>query len=160
MSGSGLPSLSTPDASGLRVAVVAAQWHARVMGGLLSGARRALTEAQITDYTEIRVPGTFELVVAARRLAASHDAVVALGVVVRGGTPHFEYVCQAATLGLTQVCVQTGIPVGFGVLTCDTDAQAMDRSGLPGSKEDKGYEAAQAAVLTALALREHPAATF
>jgi 6,7-dimethyl-8-ribityllumazine synthase len=135
------------------VAIVAAQWHAQVMGGLLAGARRALTEAQITDHTEIRVPGTFELVVAARRLATTHDAVVALGVVVRGGTPHFEYVCQAATLGLTQVCVETGIPVGFGVLTCDTDAQAMDRSGLPGSKEDKGYEATQAAILTALALR-------
>ncbi|HEY2832373.1 MAG TPA: 6,7-dimethyl-8-ribityllumazine synthase [Sporichthyaceae bacterium] len=160
MSGAGLPTLRMPDASGLRVAVVAAQWHAQVMGGLLSGARRALTEAQITEYTEIRVPGTFELVVAARRLAGTHDAVVALGVVVRGGTPHFEYVCQAATLGLTQVCVNTGIPVGFGVLTCDTDAQAMDRSGLPGSKEDKGYEAAQAAVLTALSLREHPATTL
>jgi 6,7-dimethyl-8-ribityllumazine synthase len=159
VSGAGLPTLSMPDASGLRIAVVAAQWHAQVMGGLLVGARRALTEAQISDHTEIRVPGTFELVVAARRLAGTHDAVVALGVVVRGGTPHFEYVCQAAALGLTRVCVETGIPVGFGVLTCDTDAQAMDRSGLPGSKEDKGYEAAQAAVLTALALREHPATT-
>jgi 6,7-dimethyl-8-ribityllumazine synthase len=81
---------------------------------------------------------------------------VALGVVVRGGTPHFDYVCQAATLGLTQVAVDTGVPIGFGVLTCDTDQQAYERSGLPGAKEDKGYEAAQAAVLTALALRGHP----
>jgi 6,7-dimethyl-8-ribityllumazine synthase len=152
----GSPALQPPDGRGLRVAVVAAQWHADVMGGLLAGAQQALTDAQITDATVLRVPGTFELPVAARRLAATHDAVVALGVVVRGGTPHFEYVCQAATVGLTQVAVDTGVPVGFGMLTCDTDEQAYDRSGLPGAKEDKGYEAAQAAVLTALALRRHP----
>ena len=150
MSGAGLPNLTIPDASGLRVAIVAAQWHAQVMGGLLAGARRALTEAQITGHTEIRVPGTFELVVAARRLAATHDAVVALGVVVRGGTPHFDYVCSGVTNGLTQVGVTTGIPIGFGVLTCDDDAQALDRAGLPGSSEDKGYEAAMAAVATAV----------
>lgn len=156
MSGTGSPALATPDGSGLRVAVVAAQWHAEVMAGLLAGAYRALTEAQVASPTVIRVPGTFELPVAARRLAATHDAIVALGVVVRGGTPHFEYVCQAATLGLTQVSVDTGVPVGFGVLTCDTEAQADERSGLPGAKEDKGYEAAQAAVLTALALLRHP----
>jgi 6,7-dimethyl-8-ribityllumazine synthase len=100
------------------------------------------------------VPGCFELPVAAARLARSgYDAVVALGVVVRGGTPHFDYVCQAATLGLTQVAVDTGVPVGFGVLTCDDDAQALDRAGLPGSHEDKGYEAAVAAVATAVTLR-------
>jgi 6,7-dimethyl-8-ribityllumazine synthase len=156
MSGTGSPTFLAPDGSGLKVAVVAAQWHADVMGGLLAGAQRALTEAQIASPTVLRVPGTFELAVAARRLAASHDAVVALGVVVRGGTPHFDYVCQAATLGLTQVAVDTGVPIGFGVLTCDTDQQAYERSGLPGAKEDKGYEAAQAAVLTALALRGHP----
>jgi 6,7-dimethyl-8-ribityllumazine synthase len=136
--------------------VVAAQWHAEVMVGLLAGAHRALTEAQVAAPTVIRVPGTFELPVAARRLAATHDAIVALGVVVRGGTPHFEYVCQAATLGLTQVSVDTGVPIGFGVLTCNTDAQADERSGLPGAKEDKGYEAAQAAVLTALTLLRYP----
>jgi 6,7-dimethyl-8-ribityllumazine synthase len=158
MSGGGAPKLQAPDGGGLRVAVVAAQWHAEVMDGLLAGARRALTDAAIACPTVLRVPGTFELPVAARRLAASHDAVVALGVVVRGGTPHFDYVCQAATIGLTEVSVRTGVPIGFGVLTCDTDEQAYDRSGLPGSKEDKGYEAAQAAVLTALALRDHPRA--
>ncbi|HEX3614686.1 MAG TPA: 6,7-dimethyl-8-ribityllumazine synthase [Sporichthyaceae bacterium] len=156
MSGGGAPAPKTIDGSRLRVAVVAAQWHAEVMGGLLAGAQRALVEASVAEPTVLRVPGTFELPVAARRLAASHDAVVALGVVVRGGTPHFEYVCQAATIGLTQVSVDTGVPVGFGVLTCDTDAQAYDRSGLPGAKEDKGYEATQAALLTALALRDYP----
>lgn len=153
MTKEGAPDLATPRAPGLRVAVVGAQWHTTVMEGLLAGAARALDEAE-ADVAVVRVPGAFELPVAASRLARNgFDAVVALGVVVRGGTPHFEYVCSAATTGLTQVAVETGVPVGFGVLTCDTDAQALDRAGLPGSSEDKGYEAAQAAVATAVALR-------
>ena len=157
MSGTGAPVIGVQGA-GLRVAVVAASWHEAVMAGLRDGARRALAEAGVTDVVEVTVPGTFELPVAAARLAASGmDAVVALGVVVRGGTPHFEYVCDAATTGLTQVAVTTGVPVGFGVLTCDTDEQAHARSGLPGSKEDKGHEAATAAVATAVALRGYPA---
>src|SRR5665811_648274 len=140
--------------SGLRIAVVAASWHDVVMDGLLAGARRGLAEAGVTDVEVLRVPGSFELPVAAARLAASGvDAVVALGVVIRGGTPHFEYVCTAATLGLTEVTVRTGVPVGFGLLTCDDEAQALDRAGLPGSHEDKGAEAAKAAVATALVLR-------
>jgi 6,7-dimethyl-8-ribityllumazine synthase len=153
VSGTGSPRLEIAGAGGLRVAVCAALWHAEVMSGLVDGALRALREAGVSDPTLVRVPGTFELPVAARAVAAGHDAVVALGVVVRGSTPHFDYVCQAATVGLTQVAVDTGVPVGFGVLTCDTDEQAYERSGLPGSKEDKGYEAAQAAVATVLALR-------
>ena len=153
MSGQGAPALRVGGAGGLRVGVVAAQWHPTVMDGLLDGARRALTEAGVGDVRWLRVPGSFELPLAAARLArAGCDAVVALGVVVRGGTPHFEYVCAAATDGLTRVAVDTGVPVGFGLLTCDTDEQALDRAGLPGSREDKGYEAAQAAVVTALAL--------
>lgn len=153
MTKEGAPDLATPRAPGLRVAVVAAKWHTTVMEGLLAGAARALDEAE-ADVAVVRVPGAFELPVAASRLARNgFDAVVALGVVVRGGTPHFEYVCSAATTGLTQVAVDTGVPVGFGVLTCDTDEQALDRAGLPGSSEDKGYEAAQAAVATAVALR-------
>lgn len=136
----------------LRVAVVAAQWHEQVMDGLLDGARRAAAEAGIA-IVEVRVPGTFELPVAAARLAPRYDAVVALGVVIRGGTPHFEYVCSGATQGLIDVSVRTGTPVGFGVLTCDTEEQALDRAGLEGSSEDKGYEAFQAAVLTELVLR-------
>jgi 6,7-dimethyl-8-ribityllumazine synthase len=106
--------------------------------------------------TELRVPGTFELPVAAARLAACGiDAVIALGVVIRGGTPHFDYVCSAATAGLTQVAAATGMPVGFGVLTCDSEAQALDRAGLPGSAEDKGYEATAAALATAVTLRPY-----
>jgi 6,7-dimethyl-8-ribityllumazine synthase len=154
MSGSGAPSITT-DGSGLRVVVVAASWHTEVMDGLLAGSRRALAAAGVTDVREIRVPGTFELPVAAARVARGGevDAVVALGVVIRGGTPHFDYVCQAATLGLTDVAVTTGVPVGFGVLTCDDEAQALDRAGLDGSHEDKGAEAAEAAVATVVALR-------
>ncbi|HEX5332733.1 MAG TPA: 6,7-dimethyl-8-ribityllumazine synthase [Cellulomonas sp.] len=153
MSGAGAPTL-TVDGTGLRVTVVAASWHTVVMDGLLAGASRALAEAHVDDVTIVRVPGTFELPVAAKH-AADHgaDAVVALGVVIRGGTPHFEYVCEAATLGLTQVAVQSGIPVGFGLLTCDDEPQALDRAGLPDSHEDKGAEAAQAAVATVVALR-------
>ena len=129
------------------------------MDGLLAGARRALAESGVADVTELRVPGAFELPVAAARLAAAgFDAIVALGVVIRGGTPHFDYVCQAATAGLTAVAERTGVPVGFGVLTCDDEQQALDRAGLPGSTEDKGYEAALSALATAVVLAPVPRA--
>jgi 6,7-dimethyl-8-ribityllumazine synthase len=141
------------DGSGLRVAVIAASWHERIMNGLLDGARRGLADAGVEDVQIVRVPGTFELSVACAALAERYDALVALGVVIRGGTPHFEYVCEAATMGITDVSVRTGTPIGFGVLTCDTEQQALDRAGLPGSDEDKGHEAASAAVATVAALR-------
>ena len=153
MSGGGAPDDELFDAKGISVGVVAARWHTEVMDGLLDGARRALSAYSVTDVTEARVPGTFELPVVAAELARTHDAVVALGVVVRGGTPHFEYVCSAATDGLTRVALDTGVPVGFGVLTCDDDEQARARAGLEGSTEDKGYEATSAALHTARALR-------
>jgi 6,7-dimethyl-8-ribityllumazine synthase len=156
LSGVGSPVLRA-NGSGLRVGLVAASWHQEVMAGLLAGARRALRDAGVGEVVEVRVPGSFELPVAAARLAAGGvDAVVALGVVVRGGTPHFDYVCSGATSGLVEVSTRTGVPVGFGLLTCDTEEQARDRAGLPGSGEDKGYEAAMAAVTTAAALRELP----
>ncbi|MEU2771823.1 6,7-dimethyl-8-ribityllumazine synthase [Streptomyces sp. NPDC007162] len=154
MSGKGAPELSVRNVSDLRVAVIAAQWHEKVMDGLVDGALRALRELGIDEPTLLRVPGTWELSVAAKVLAGrGYDAVVALGVVIRGGTPHFEYVCQGVTQGLTQVSVDTGVPVGFGVLTCDNEEQALDRAGLPGSNEDKGHEAVTAAVATAATLR-------
>ncbi len=155
MSGNGAPPPADLDGSGLTVAVVAAKWHTEVTDGLLAGAVRALAAARVTDVTVVRVAGAFELPVAARVLADAADAVVALGVVIRGGTPHFDYVCSAATDGLTRIAVDTGVPVGFGLLTCDTAEQALDRAGLPGSSEDKGWEAAMAAVDTALTLRAH-----
>ncbi|WP_151082099.1 6,7-dimethyl-8-ribityllumazine synthase [Nocardioides cynanchi] len=152
MSGHGAPDVEPVDCSDLRVAVVAAQWHTEVMEGLVAGARRALAAYSVVDATVVRVPGTFELPIVAAELALTHHAVVALGVVVRGGTPHFDYVCSAATDGLTRVALDSGVPVGFGVLTCDDDAQALDRAGLEGSSEDKGYEATAAALLTARTL--------
>jgi 6,7-dimethyl-8-ribityllumazine synthase len=153
MSGVGAPEDEPFDGHDLSVGVVAARWQRQVMDGLLDGGRRALATYCVTDVTEVRVPGTFELPVVAAELARIHDAVVALGVVVRGGTPHFDYVCSAATDGLTRVALDTGTPVGFGVLTCDDDEQALARAGLEGSTEDKGYEATVAALHTARALR-------
>jgi len=154
MSGAGAPTLDDIDGSGIKIVVIAAQWHTEIMDGLLAGARRAVERLGVAEVTEIRVPGTFELPVAALHAARSGaDAVVALGVVVRGGTPHFEYVCEAATHGLTDVAVRTGVPVGFGVLTVDDEQQALDRAGLEGSKEDKGAEAVEAVVATVAALR-------
>ena len=153
MSGSGTPTLTIEGAGALRVAVVAAQWHQVVMDGLLAGALRALAEVGVAEVRVVRVPGSFELPVAAQAAArAGYDAVVALGVVIRGGTPHFDFVCAAATDGLVRVALDAGVPVGFGLLTCDDEAQALDRAGLPGSREDKGYESAQAAVATACAI--------
>jgi len=154
MSGVGAPPPSEPvDATGLDVVVIAGTWHDVITDGLIAGAERAL-EASHASWRIVRVPGSFELpVVAKAALDAGADAVVALGVIIRGGTPHFEFVSSAATDGLTRVALDTGKPVGFGVLTLDDEKQGLDRAGLEGSKEDKGYEAADAAVRTALVLR-------
>ena len=153
MSGHGAPTMAIEGADGLRAAVVASSWHTEVMDGLLAGAVTTLAEAGI-EAEVVRVAGSFELTVVAAQLARTHDLVVALGVIIRGGTPHFDYVCRAATDGLSRVALDSGTPVGFGLLTCDTEEQARDRAGLPGSAEDKGHEAAVAAVATAVALRE------
>lgn len=154
MAHSGAPDI-TVTASELRVAIIAASWHTTVMDGLVAGAERAAQEAG-ASATLVRVPGSFELPVAAARLAPHFDAVVALGVVIRGGTPHFDYVCQAATDGLNRVAIDSLKPVGFGLLTCDNEEQALDRAGLEGSREDKGHEAMTAALATAEALADFP----
>ena len=154
MSGHGAPSINLVGAEGLSVTVVAGMWHENIAEALLAGAQRVLDGAGVTT-TVIRVPGSFELpVVSKAALEAGADAVVALGVIIRGGTPHFEYVSSAATTGLTDVALHTGKPVGFGVLTLDDEQQGLDRAGLPGSSEDKGAEAAEAALHTALVLRK------
>lgn len=155
MSGKGSPQITgTVDATGLEVVVIAGTWHDTITDGLIAGAQRALDEAN-ASWRLVRVPGSFELpVVAKAALEAGADAVVALGVIIRGGTPHFEFVSNAATDGLTRVALDTGKPVGFGVLTLDDEAQGIARAGLPGSEEDKGFEAADAAVRTALVLRD------
>lgn len=159
MSGDGAPTILV-DGTHLRVGLVYSAWHEQVMTGMLAGARRALDESGVAEVVEVAVPGSFELPVAAARLAASGlDAVVTLGVVIRGGTPHFEYVCASTSNALAELSTRTGIPIGFGLLTCDTVEQALERSGLPGSREDKGHEAATAAVATAAALRDLPLPT-
>jgi 6,7-dimethyl-8-ribityllumazine synthase len=147
MSSSGAPKLAI-DASGLKVTIVAASWHTVITDGLVAGAKRALQAAGNSDYKVIRVPGAFELPLAAQ-LAIKNGAevVVALGVVIQGDTPHFDYVCDAATAGLTRVQLDTSVPIGFGLLTVANEQQGLDRAGLEGSKEDKGAEAVEAAVL-------------
>jgi 6,7-dimethyl-8-ribityllumazine synthase len=153
MSGAGSPEIIT-DGTGLRVTIVAGQWHTQIADGLLAGARRVL-DASGASVTVVRVPGSFELPVVTRAaLDAGADAVVALGVIIRGGTPHFEYVSDAATSGLTQASLLAGKPVGFGLLTLDDEQQGLDRAGLADSKEDKGAEAALAALATAVILRD------
>jgi 6,7-dimethyl-8-ribityllumazine synthase len=154
VSGVGRPDLHIDGASGLKVAIVATSWHADIVDALIDGAQRAATAAGVDGVTLVRIPGSVEIPVVAQQLATNHDAVVALGAVIRGGTPHFEYVCKAVTEGLTRVALDSGVPVGNGVLTCDTKEQAVARSGMPGSQEDKGGDAMVAAVRTALTLAE------
>ncbi|MFM2238473.1 MAG: hypothetical protein RL389_820 [Actinomycetota bacterium] len=149
MSGQGAPKLHI-DASGLAVTIVVATWHTEITDGLLAGAERALQEAGNDVYSIMRVPGAFELPLAAQyAIQDGAEVVIALGVVIRGGTPHFEYVCSAATDGLTRVQLDTGVPIGFGLLTVDTEQQGLDRAGLENSKEDKGGEAVEAAIVMA-----------
>jgi 6,7-dimethyl-8-ribityllumazine synthase len=153
MSGAGAPNVDNLDATGLNVVIVAAQWNAEITDAMLANAEQRARDLG-ANVTSVRVPGAFELPVVSQAAAeAGADAVIALGVVVRGGTPHFDYVCAAATDGLTRVALETGVPVGFGVLTTDDQQQAFDRSGLPGSHENKGREAAEAAISAALAIR-------
>ena len=155
MSGEGRPGPEPAlDAGDLRLAVAAATWHVEIVDVLLERAVATARAAGIERPTVVRVPGTIELPVVCQQLARTHDAVVALGVVVRGGTPHFEYVCDAVTSGLTRVSLDEAVPVGNGVLTTDTREQAVERSGAPGSTEDKGAEACLAALRTALVLRD------
>jgi len=154
MSGAGAPRTGDIDGRGLNVVIIAGTWHDVITDGLIAGAVRTLDAAQ-ASHRLVRVPGSFELAVAAQAaFAGGADAVVALGVIIRGGTPHFEYVSSATTDGLTRVSLDAGKPVGFGVLTLDDEQQGIDRAGLEGSKEDKGAEAADAALRTAIVIRE------
>ncbi|MET7326962.1 6,7-dimethyl-8-ribityllumazine synthase [Nonomuraea sp. NPDC005650] len=153
MSGQGRPDVAAPDASGLSVGVVAASWHAKITDQLVARALQACDDSGATA-TVVRVPGSLEIPVVAQALARRCDAVVALGAVIKGETAHFDYVCDSVTAGLTRISLDEETPVGNGVLTCESMDQALDRSGLPGSKEDKGYESAIAALETALLLRD------
>ena len=154
MAGFGDPHLTTVDAGGLTVAIVGSRWHAELVDHMVERAQEAAKACGVEKVTVARVTGSVELPVIAQALARQCDAVVALGVVIRGETAHFDYVCDAVTAGLTRVALDAATPVGNGVLTCDTEEQARDRAGLPGSAEDKGWEAAIAALSTALTLRQ------
>jgi 6,7-dimethyl-8-ribityllumazine synthase len=153
MSGAGRPDGHTIDAAGLSLAIAATRWHAEITDQLVDRAVVAARACGIGSPLVVRVPGAVELPVVAAELARRHDAVACLGAVIRGGTPHFDYVCDAVTYGLTRASLDTGTPVGNGVLTCDTLQQAIDRSGAAGSAEDKGWDAVVAALETALVLR-------
>ena len=153
MSGQGRPAGQVVDAAGLSLAIVATRWHAQVTDSLLDRAMAAGAACGVGDPVVVRVAGAVELPVVAAELAARHDAVACLGAVIRGGTPHFGYVCDAVTYGLARVALDAGTPVGNGVLTCDTLEQALERCGRPDSSEDKGWEAVVAALDTAVVLR-------
>ena len=154
MSGHGVPDLPDIDASDVSLAIVASTWHTTICDALLDGALRAAKQLGVVEPKVVRVLGAIEIPVVAQALAAKYDAVVALGVVIRGETPHFDYVCDAVTQGLTRVSLDQSTPVANGVLTTNTEAQALDRAGLPNSGEDKGAQAAAAALSTALVLRD------
>ena len=159
MSGAaGIPDMPDVDASGVSLAIVASTWHGTICDALLEGALRIATAGGVKAPTVVRVLGAIEIPVVAQELARQYDAVVALGVVIRGQTPHFEYVCDAVTQGLTRVSLDSSTPVANGVLTTNDEQQALDRAGLPGSAEDKGAQAAAAALSTALVLRDLRAA--
>ena len=141
------PTINLGDMSKFKVAVISASWHREICDALVEGAHRALSQAKIEINPVIHVPGSFELPLAAQfALDAGADAAVVLGVVVRGETPHFDYVCQGVTQGIMNVSLARGKPIGFGVLTVDTVTQAIARSGVAGSSEDKGFDATVAAL--------------
>ena len=146
MSVSGAPNLKV-SAVGKKVVIVATSWHPDVMAGLIAGAQKELEVSGAVDVQLNMVPGAFELPLAAKwAFEKGADIVIALGVVIQGGTPHFDYICSSATEGLTRVQLDANKPLGFGLLTVNNEQEALDRSGLQGSKEDKGAEAVQAAL--------------
>ncbi|MFF5214203.1 6,7-dimethyl-8-ribityllumazine synthase [Micromonospora sp. NPDC000442] len=153
MAGFGEPGSAPVDAAGMTVGVVAARWHGDLTDHMLD---RAVAAAQACGARAVvaRVAGSVELPVVAQALARRCDVVVALGVVVRGATAHFDYVCRSVTDGLTRVALDEGKPVAHGVLTVDTLEQARDRAGLPDSAEDKGWSSTVAALDAALAIRQ------
>jgi 6,7-dimethyl-8-ribityllumazine synthase len=158
VSGDGRPELEVPDGKGIRLGIAATRWHEKITGTLLDRALLAAKQAGVEETTVVRVAGAVELPVVCQELTRHHDAVVALGVVIRGGTPHFEYVCDAVTAGLTRVALDESTPIGNGVLTVNDEEQALARCGLPDSVEDKGFEACVAALEAAVVLRglRHP----
>ena len=142
-----VPDLSIPHLPNAKVAIISSSWHLDICNDLIAGATRALEEAKVAKIEVIFVPGSFEIPLAAQKaFEKGFDAVVALGLVLKGETPHFDYVCQGVTQGIIDVQLKFSKPIGYGVLMCNDLDQAIARSGRPGSKEDKGYDSALAAL--------------
>jgi 6,7-dimethyl-8-ribityllumazine synthase len=141
------------EAHGLTLGIVATRWHGNIVDHMVERAEAAAKACGVDDVVVVRVAGSVELPVVAQALSRDRDAVVALGVVIRGETAHFDYVCRSVTDGLTRVALDAGRPVAHGVLTVNTLEQALDRAGLPGSAEDKGWGATVAALDAAVTLR-------
>jgi 6,7-dimethyl-8-ribityllumazine synthase len=141
------PDLGVPQLPHAKIAIVSASWHLEICNDLIAGAHRALTAAGVKTIETIFVPGSFEIPLAAQRaFEKGFEAVVAVGLVLKGETPHFDFVCQGVTQGVMDVQLKFSKPIGFGVLMCNDLDQAIARSGRPGSKEDKGYDSALAAL--------------
>ena len=141
------PQIAVRSLADAKVAIISSSWHLELCNDLISGAQRALAEASITKVETIYVPGSFEIPLASQMaFEKGFDAVVAVGLVLKGETPHFDYVCQGVTQGILDVSLKFSKPIGFGVLMCDDMEQAMARSGVAGSKEDKGHDSAVAAI--------------
>ena len=141
------PQLSIKPLPNAKVAIISSSWHLDICNDLIAGAKRALTEAQVGTVEVQFVPGSFEIPLAAQyAFEAGFDAVVALGLVLKGETPHFDYVCQGVTQGVIDVSLKHSKPIGYGVLMCNDLDQAIDRCGRATSKEDKGYDSAVAAL--------------
>lgn len=141
------PEITIPQLPKAKIAIVSSSWHMDICGDLVAGATRALEAADVKKIKVIYVPGSFEIPLAAQKLfEKGYDAVVAVGLVLKGETPHFDFVCQGVTQGIIDVQLKFSKPIGFGVLMCNDLDQAIARSGRPGSKEDKGYDSAIAAL--------------
>ena len=141
------PEIAVPKFPKAKVAIISSSWHLDICNDLIAGARRALEAAEVKKIKVIYVPGSFEIPLAAQKMfEKGYDAVVAVGLVLKGETPHFDYVCQGVTQGVMDVQLKWLKPVGYGVLMCDDLEQAIARSGRAGSKEDKGYDSAIAAL--------------
>ncbi len=154
MAGFGDPHMQTVDAHGLRLGIVGSRWHSSLVDHMVERAEEAAKACGVDNVVTVRVAGSVELPVVAQALARKCDAVVALGVVIRGETAHFNYVCDAVTAGLTRVALDEHTPVGHGVLTVESLGQARDRAGLEDSIEDKGWQSTVAVLDAVLAIRE------
>ncbi|MEV6344629.1 6,7-dimethyl-8-ribityllumazine synthase [Actinoplanes sp. NPDC051851] len=154
MAGFGDPHMETVDAAGLRLGIVGSRWHNDLVDHMIERAQAAAEACGVTDVYVARVAGSVELPIVAQALTRRCDAVVALGVVIKGETQHFEYVCDAVTAGLTRVSLDEKTPVAHGVLTVQSLGQARDRAGLEDSIEDKGWQSTVAVLDAALAIRE------